>query len=110
MFWAPICPSSGVQLVNIPLLGPYLESRLEYSLQEVQCSTTQAAFQVWPPKSGRYSLIVLLMMGILVLKHVEAIKTANFVASSRFFTFTVTIGILGAYYVRWLLLVPLQPW
>jgi hypothetical protein len=33
---------------------------------EAQCSITQAASQVWPPKSGRYSLIVLLMMGILV--------------------------------------------
>jgi hypothetical protein len=36
------------------------------SLQEPQCGTTQVAFQLWPPKSGRYSLIVLLMMAILV--------------------------------------------
>jgi hypothetical protein len=28
--------------------------------------TTQVAFQVWPPKSGSYLLIVLLMMDILV--------------------------------------------
>jgi hypothetical protein len=28
--------------------------------------TTQAAFQLWPPKRGSYLLIVLLMMGILV--------------------------------------------
>jgi hypothetical protein len=35
-------------------------------LQGAQRYTTQAVFQVWPPKSGRYSLIVLLMMGILV--------------------------------------------
>jgi hypothetical protein len=51
-------------------------------------------FQVWPPKSGRHSLIVLLMMGMAYWcpKHVEAIKTAKtayFVASSRFFTFTM---------------------
>jgi hypothetical protein len=36
------------------------------SLQEAQRYTTQAAFQVWPPKSGSYLLIELLMMGILV--------------------------------------------
>jgi hypothetical protein len=58
----------------------------------VHCSEDVA--RLWPhPKSGRYSLILLLMMGILVPKSVEAIKTAKtayFVAYSRFFTFTVS--------------------
>jgi hypothetical protein len=36
------------------------------SLQEAQRCTIHAAFQLWPPKSGSYLLIVLLMMGILV--------------------------------------------
>jgi hypothetical protein len=36
------------------------------SLLEAQRYTSQAAFQVWPPKSGSYLLIVLLVMGILV--------------------------------------------
>jgi hypothetical protein len=35
-------------------------------LQETQGCKTQAAIQVWPPKSGSYLLIVFLMMGILV--------------------------------------------
>jgi hypothetical protein len=46
-------------------------------------------FQVWPPKSGRYLLTVLLMMGILVPETCWGNKTAHFVASSWFFTFTV---------------------
>jgi hypothetical protein len=46
-------------------------------------------FQVWPPKSGSYLLIVLLMMGILV-PETCCNKTAYFVASSRFFTFTIS--------------------
>jgi hypothetical protein len=36
------------------------------SLKEAQYGTTKAAFQVLPPKSGIYSIIVFLMMGILV--------------------------------------------
>jgi hypothetical protein len=41
-------------------------SSVQCSLQAAQRYTTQAAFQVWPPKSGSYLLIVLLMMGTLV--------------------------------------------
>jgi hypothetical protein len=52
-----------------------------------QCSTTKAASQVWPPKSGSYLLIVLLMMGILMLETCWGNKTAYFVASSWLFTF-----------------------
>jgi hypothetical protein len=37
----------------------------------------EPAFQVWPPKSERYSLIVLLMVDILVPETCEAIKTAK---------------------------------
>jgi hypothetical protein len=78
MFRAPICPSSGVQLVSIfRCRWPYLESRLGCAALHEDVArvlftprspvgTTQAAFQVWPPKSGRYSLIVLLTVGILV--------------------------------------------
>jgi hypothetical protein len=44
-------------------------------------------FQVWPPKSGSYLLIVLLMMGILVPETCWGNKTAYFVASSWSFTF-----------------------
>jgi hypothetical protein len=70
-FRAPICPSSGVQLINnfrfsvaVPGKRPGLCSG---GLLGVSHSKeTQAAFQVWPPKSGSYLLIVLLMMGILV--------------------------------------------
>jgi hypothetical protein len=119
MFRAPICPSSGVQLINsfrflvaIPrkppglcsagILGVSTDRRMwqhrsnsvattsdPCSPQEAQYCTTQAAFQVWPPKSGSYLLIVLLMMGILVLETCWGNKTAYFVASSRFFTFTM---------------------
>jgi hypothetical protein len=46
-------------------------------------------FQVWPPKSGRYSLIVLLMMGILVHETCWGNKTAYSIASSWFFTFSI---------------------
>jgi hypothetical protein len=35
-------------------------------IQEAQHCTTQTAFQVWPPTSGSYLLIVLLMKAILV--------------------------------------------
>jgi hypothetical protein len=61
--------------------------------KKAQCSTTQAAFQVWPPKRGRHPLIVLLMMGILVPETCwgnKNCKTAYFVASIRFFTFTMS--------------------
>jgi hypothetical protein len=44
-------------------------------------------FQVWPPKSGSYLLIVLLMMGILVPETCWGNKAAYFAASSWFFTF-----------------------
>jgi hypothetical protein len=47
--------------------------------------------QVWPPKSGSYLLTVLLMMGILVPETCWGNKTAYFVASSRFCTFTVSV-------------------
>jgi hypothetical protein len=112
MFRAPICPSSGVQLVNTSAFRcPYLERifpsnpthpvSTRYTKQPLHTHThnqrsTSACrhitensllakpphcnsphhntrvhyfaypFQVWPHKSGRYSLIVLLMMGILV--------------------------------------------
>jgi hypothetical protein len=46
-------------------MGPATSSE-QCSLQEAQCRTTQSNFQVWPPKSGKYSIIVLLTMGILV--------------------------------------------
>jgi hypothetical protein len=42
------------------------QSSEQFSLQEAQHYTTQAAFQVWPPKSGSCVLILLLMMDILV--------------------------------------------
>jgi hypothetical protein len=48
-------------------------------------------FQVLPPKSGSYLLIVLLIMGILVPETCWGNKTAYFVASSWFFTFTITV-------------------
>jgi hypothetical protein len=47
-------------------------------------------FQVWPPKSGRYLLLYSWWWAYWCPKHVEAIKTAYFVASSWFFTFTRT--------------------
>jgi hypothetical protein len=47
-------------------------------------------FQVWPPKSRSYLLIVLLMMGILVPVTCWGNKTAYFVASGWFYTFTVS--------------------
>jgi hypothetical protein len=59
-------------------------------LQEAQRCTTQATFQVWPPKSGSYLLIVLLVMGILVPETCWGNKTTYFIASSWFFTFTVS--------------------
>jgi hypothetical protein len=91
MFRAPICPSSGVQLVNTArwMWPGWFTSSEQCSLKEAQCGTTQAVFQVWPPKSGRYSPIVLLMMGILMPETCWGNKAAYFVASSRFFTFTV---------------------
>jgi hypothetical protein len=71
-------------------------------------NTTQAAFQVWSPKSGRYSLIVLLMMGILVPETCWGNKTAHFVASSWLFTFTVSMmhghmDSSGKCFVAWIL-------
>jgi hypothetical protein len=74
-------------------LNSLATSSKQCSLQEAQCGKTQAAFQIWPPKSGRYSLIVLLMMGILVPETCwgdkKTAKAAYFVASGRFFTFTI---------------------
>jgi hypothetical protein len=58
-----------------------------------QRCTTQAAFKVWPPKSGSYLLIVLLMMGILVPETCLGYKTAYFVAPSWFFTFHSTSAV-----------------
>jgi hypothetical protein len=71
---------------NIPTRATSSE---KCSLQAAQRYTTQAAFLVWPPKSGSYLLIVLLMMGILVPETCLGNKTAYFVASSWFFTFAV---------------------
>jgi hypothetical protein len=59
-------------------------------LQETERCKTQAAFQVRPPKSGSYLLIVLLMMGILVPETCWGNKTAYFVTSSWFFNFTMS--------------------
>jgi hypothetical protein len=112
MFRVPICPSSGVQLITSAFRWPYLESSSlgcaalgawecdparrvgpqppsSYPLLEAQRCTTQVAFQLWPPKSGSYLLIVLLMMGILVPETCCGNKTAYFVASSWFFTFHI---------------------
>jgi hypothetical protein len=61
------------------------------SLQAAQHYTTQVAFQVWPPKSGSCLLILLLMMGILVPETCWGNKTAYFVASGWFFTFTARV-------------------
>jgi hypothetical protein len=73
----------------LPLLGGSLATSSEQcSLLAAQHYTTQATFQVWPPKSGRYSLIVLLMMDILVPETCWGNKTAYCVASSWFLTFT----------------------
>jgi hypothetical protein len=58
------------------------------ALQEAQCGTTQAAFQVWPPKSGRYWFYSW-WWAYSCPKHVETIKTAYLVASSWSITFTV---------------------
>jgi hypothetical protein len=53
--------SSGVQCSE-----DVATSSEHHTLLEAQRSTTQVAFQLWPPKSGSYLLIVLLIMGILM--------------------------------------------
>jgi hypothetical protein len=88
---APICPSSGVQLINnfhpsvngaVCCNTPHRNTRAHYFAY---------IFQVWPPKSGSYLLIVLLMMGILVPETCWGNKTAYFVASSWFFAFIMML-------------------
>jgi hypothetical protein len=52
---------------NMPFISSTRATSSEqFSLQASQRYTTQAAFQVCPPKSGSYLFIVLLMIGILV--------------------------------------------
>jgi hypothetical protein len=75
---------------NMAIIRSRATSFEQCSLQAAQRYTTQAAFQVWPPKSGSYLLIVLLMMGIFVPETCWGNKTAYFVASSWFFTFTMS--------------------
>jgi hypothetical protein len=52
--------------VHVTVHRRHSEGKEPTRCDKVQCSITQAVSQVWPPKSRRHSLIVLLMMGILV--------------------------------------------
>jgi hypothetical protein len=93
MFRASICPLSGVQLINGCLedVAQWATFYEQCSLQETLRYTTQAAFQVWPPKSRSYLFIVLLTVGILMPETCCGIKIAYFVTSSWFFTFTMSM-------------------
>jgi hypothetical protein len=96
MFRAPICPSSGVKLVNIfRFLGGHAAQRMWPGWPHPLRSVHPMKPSVAQPrrlttyghlKGRRYSLIVLLMMGILVPE--TRWGTAYFVASSSFFTFS----------------------
>jgi hypothetical protein len=50
---------------NMPTISRATSSE-QCTPQAAQRYTTQAAFQVWPPNSGSYLLILLLTIGILV--------------------------------------------